>query len=48
MVDTEAELSWLPKQLLLDAGITPKGKRRFATATNHMNPNLYLPPWFVK
>jgi len=34
MVDTGAELSWLPKQLLLDAGITSKGKKWFATATN--------------
>ena len=36
MVDTGAELSWLPKQLLLDVGITPKGKKRFATATNQI------------
>ncbi|MDR2922816.1 MAG: hypothetical protein LBU85_05690 [Treponema sp.] len=36
MVDTGSELSWLPKQLLLDAGITPRGKKRFATATNEM------------
>ena len=36
MVDTGAELSWLPKQLLLDAGITAKGKKRFATATNQI------------
>jgi predicted aspartyl protease len=36
MVDTGAELSWLPKQLLLDAGITSKGKKRFATATNQI------------
>jgi predicted aspartyl protease len=34
MVDTGSELSWLPKQLLLDAGITPKGKKQFVTATN--------------
>jgi len=33
LVDTGAELSWLPKQLLLDAGITPRGKKRFSTAT---------------
>ena len=32
LVDTGSELSWLPKQLLLDAGITPKGKKRFALA----------------
>ena len=36
MVDTGSELSWLPKQLLLDAGITSKGKKRFATATNEL------------
>jgi predicted aspartyl protease len=36
MVDTGSELSWLPKQLLLDAGITSKGKKRFATATNQI------------
>jgi predicted aspartyl protease len=32
MVDTGAEVSWLPRQLLLDAGITPRGKKRFVTA----------------
>jgi predicted aspartyl protease len=36
MVDTGSELSWLPKQLLLDAGIIPKGKKCFATATNQV------------
>jgi len=36
MVDTGSELSWLPKQLLLDAGITPKGKKRFVTATSQI------------
>jgi len=36
MVDTGAELSWLPKQMLLDAGIASKGKKRFATATNQI------------
>ena len=35
MVDTGAELSWLPKQLLLDAGIVPRGKKRFETAERH-------------
>ena len=34
LVDTGSELSWLPKQILLDAGITPRGKKRFNTATN--------------
>jgi len=36
MVDTGSELSWLPKQLLLDAGIVPKGKKRFVTATKEI------------
>ena len=36
LVDTGAELSWLPRQLLLDAGITPRGKKRFFTATNQI------------
>ena len=36
MVDTGAELFWLPKQILLDAGITPRGKKRFCTATNQI------------
>jgi predicted aspartyl protease len=36
MVDTGSELSWLPKQLLLDAGITPRGKKCFVTATKEI------------
>jgi predicted aspartyl protease len=36
MVDTGSELSWLPKQLLLDAGIIPRGKKRFQTATKQI------------
>jgi len=36
MVDTGSELSWLPKQPLLDAGITPRGKKRFSTATKQI------------
>jgi len=36
MVDTGSEMSWLPKQLLLDAGITPRGKKRFSTAVNQI------------
>jgi predicted aspartyl protease len=36
MVDTGSELSWLPKQALLDAGINPRGKKRFNTATNQI------------
>jgi predicted aspartyl protease len=36
MVDTGSELSWFPKKELLDAGITPEGKKRFATATKQI------------
>jgi len=36
MVDTGSELSWMPKRELLDAGITPRGKKRFAMATNEI------------
>jgi len=36
LVDTGAELSWLPKQALLDAGITPRGKKRFYTVTKQL------------
>jgi predicted aspartyl protease len=36
MVDTGSEVSWLPKQLLLDAGITPRGKKRFMMANKQM------------
>jgi predicted aspartyl protease len=36
MVDTGTELSWLPKQLLIDAGITPRGKKCFSTATKQI------------
>jgi len=32
MVDTGAEVSWLPKKELLDIGINPEGKKRFVTA----------------
>ena len=32
MVDTGAEVSWLPKQILLDAGIMPEFKKQFVTA----------------
>jgi len=32
MVDTGAEVSWLPRQLLLDAGIIPEFKKQFVTA----------------
>jgi predicted aspartyl protease len=36
MVDTGAEVSWLPKQLLLDAGITPRGKKQFVMANKQI------------
>jgi len=36
MVDTGSEMSWMPKQALLDAGITPRGKKRFSTATKEI------------
>ena len=32
LVDTGSELSWMPKQALLDIGIFPRGKKRFTTA----------------
>ena len=32
IVDTGSELSWMPKQLLLDIGIFSRGKKRFTTA----------------
>jgi len=33
LVDTGSELTWLPASILKDAGITPRRKRIFATAT---------------
>jgi predicted aspartyl protease len=36
MVDTGSELSWLPKKELLGIGVTPRGKKRFSTATNEI------------
>jgi predicted aspartyl protease len=36
MVNTGAEVSWLPKQLLLDAGITVRGKKRFVMANKQI------------
>jgi len=36
LVDTGAEMSWLPRQLLLDAGIAPEGKCSFLTATKQI------------
>ena len=32
LVDTGSEVSWLPKNELLDIGISPEGKKRFVTA----------------
>jgi predicted aspartyl protease len=36
MVDTGSELSWLPKKELLDIGVTPRGKKRFAMANKEI------------
>jgi len=36
LVDTGAELSWMPKQVLLDIGIHPRGKKRFTTASGQI------------
>jgi predicted aspartyl protease len=36
MVDTGSEVSWLPKQLLLDAGITSRGKKQFEMANKQI------------
>ena len=33
LVDTGSELSWLPEELLLDIGITPRRKKTFVTAS---------------
>jgi predicted aspartyl protease len=33
LVDTGSELTWLPSDVLLQAGITPRRKRTFITAT---------------
>jgi len=33
LVDTGSELTWLPADVLMGAGITPRRKRIFATAT---------------
>ena len=32
LVDTGSELSWMPKQELIDIGVIPRGKKRFITA----------------
>jgi predicted aspartyl protease len=36
LVDTGSELTWLPRALLEEAGIMPKRKRSFKTATNEV------------
>ena len=36
LVDTGAHQSWLPKQLLLDIGITPERKKRFVMANKQI------------
>jgi len=36
LVDTGAELTWLPADLLSNAGITPRRKRTFQTATKQV------------
>ena len=36
MVDTGSEVSWMPKQALLDAGITPRAKKRFMMANKQI------------
>ena len=41
LVDTGSHMSWLPKQALLDAGITPRGKKRFRNANNQLNTRDY-------
>ena len=36
LVDTGSELSWMPKQVLLDIGVHPRGKKRFTTAAGQV------------
>jgi len=36
LVDTGAELSWMPKQVLINIGIHPRGKKRFTTANGQL------------
>ena len=36
LVDTGAHSSWFPRRLLLDAGITPRGKVQFQMANKHI------------
>ena len=36
MVDTGSEVSWLPRKVLLDAGIFPREKKRFVMANKQI------------
>lgn len=36
LVDTDSELTWLPTDILMQIGITPRRKRTFVTATKQM------------
>jgi len=36
LVDTGSELSWMPKQVLLDIRVHPRGKKRFTTAAGQI------------
>jgi len=36
LVDTGSDLSWLPRRILLEASILPRGKKQFYTATNQL------------
>ena len=36
LVDTGSELSWMPKQALIDIGVSPRGNKRFATAAGQI------------
>ena len=37
LVDTGSHLSWLPRQALIDAGIVPKGQKRFINANSQLH-----------
>ena len=41
LVDTGSHMTWLPKKALLDAGIVPRGKKRFRSATNQLSERDY-------
>ena len=36
LVDTGSELTWFPRELLTDIGVTPRRRRSFLTATKQM------------